>query len=164
MWAAPDEDWVQIQFACHITYCKDCVIHFCLMSRELKLQIYTLTFTSKYTSTTAIVNMCNSQPWMLTCSLWITNQWACISLKPFSTWGFSCDGRMNRRETGTSQRMPGCPTWSMLVTVWNSSIYRYTETLGSYSTGCKQNLFVSVWVYFELQGVSETATAYTLYW
>lgn len=122
-----------IQFSCHIRYCGDCIIHSCLMSRELKLQIYTLTFTSKYTSTTAIVNMCNSQPRMPTCSLWITNQWACISLKPFSTWGFSCDRRMNRRETGTPQGMPGCPTLSLLVTAWSFSMGG-----GSYSTGCNK--------------------------
>lgn len=92
-----------IELACHISRRGNRIIHSGLMSCELRLQIYTLTFTSQYTSATAIVNMCNSQPWMPTHSLRITNQWACISLKPFSSRGFSCDGRMNRRKTGTPQ-------------------------------------------------------------
>lgn len=126
---------VQILFACHIRYCGDW-IHPCLMSWELTLWIYTLTFTSKYTSATVIVNICNSQLRIATRSLWITNQWACISLKPFSTRGFSCDRRMNRRETGTPQGMPGCPTLSELVIAWSFYIKIRIGRHMHCNTGC----------------------------
>lgn len=88
--------------------------------------------------------MCNSQPRMPTCSLWITNQWACISLTPFSTWGFSCDGRMN----GKQGHLRGCQAVQLWVCWSQPGVfpYRYTETGGSYSTGCNKKVCVSLCV------------------
>lgn len=112
--------------------------------------------------------MCNSLPRMPVHSLWIINQWACISAKSSRAWGFVCDGRMNRKETGAPRGMPACPSLGLLFTAWSSSIQIHRQR-GFYAHGsgklcfcvCMLERYVQVVLFFSASG--SFSNSYSLY-